>query len=169
MAQRRESTCQFRRHRFDPRVRKIPWRRKWQPTPVFLLGKSHGQRSLAGYRPWGPKTVRHDLATKEQQGTLSIQNEVQGPEYSISLTWGPVEMQTLRLQPDWLHQELQFNELSRWPVCVGNFETHCLHLMAVESGWKELRTEPDLHSTRKEERGKDLPANKPEVLGTNAT
>ena len=36
-------------------VRKIPWRRKWQPTAVFLPGKSHGQRSLAGYRPWGCK------------------------------------------------------------------------------------------------------------------
>ena len=34
-------------------VRKIPWRREWQPTPVFLLGKFHGQRSLAGYSPWG--------------------------------------------------------------------------------------------------------------------
>ena len=36
-------------------VRKIPWRGKWQPTPVFLLGKSHGQRSLVGYSPWGLK------------------------------------------------------------------------------------------------------------------
>ena len=36
-------------------VLEIPWRRKWQPTPVFLLGKSHGQRSLAGYSPWGRK------------------------------------------------------------------------------------------------------------------
>ena len=34
-------------------MRKIPWRGKWQPTPVFLPGKSHGQRSLAGYSPWG--------------------------------------------------------------------------------------------------------------------
>ena len=34
---------------------KIPWRRKWQPTPVFLHGESHGQRSLAGYSPWGGK------------------------------------------------------------------------------------------------------------------
>ena len=39
--------------RFDSWVRKIPWRTKWQPTPVFLLGESHGQRSLAGYSPWG--------------------------------------------------------------------------------------------------------------------
>ena len=34
---------------------KISWRRKWQPTPVFLPGKSHGQKSLAGYSPWGHK------------------------------------------------------------------------------------------------------------------
>ena len=40
-----------KRHRFDPWVRKTPWRRKWQPTPVFLPGESHGQRSLAGYSP----------------------------------------------------------------------------------------------------------------------
>ena len=54
----KEPTCQWRRFRrlgFDSRVRKILWRRKWQPTPVFLPGKSHGQRSLVGYSPWGCK------------------------------------------------------------------------------------------------------------------
>ena len=50
-----EATCQRRRCGFDPWVRKIPWRRKWQPTPAFLPGKFHGQRSLAGYSPWGHK------------------------------------------------------------------------------------------------------------------
>ena len=40
---------------FDPWVRKIPWRRKWQPTPVFLPGESHEWRSLVGYSPWGCK------------------------------------------------------------------------------------------------------------------
>ena len=40
---------------FDSWVRKISWRRKWQPPPVFLPGKSYGQRSLAGYSPWGRK------------------------------------------------------------------------------------------------------------------
>ena len=39
--------CQCRRHGFNPWVQKIPWSRRWQPTPVFLPGKSHGQRSLA--------------------------------------------------------------------------------------------------------------------------
>ena len=43
-----------------------PWRRKWQPTPVLLPRKSHGQRSLVGYSPWGHKRVGHDLATKQQ-------------------------------------------------------------------------------------------------------
>ena len=41
-----------RRRGFDPWVRKNPWRRKWQPTPVCLPGKFYGQRSLAGYSPW---------------------------------------------------------------------------------------------------------------------
>ena len=45
------STCYGRTHRFNPWFGKIPWRRKWQPTPVFLPGKSHGQRNLAGYSP----------------------------------------------------------------------------------------------------------------------
>ena len=38
------------------RFRKIPWRKKWQPTPVFFPGESHGQRTLAGYSPWGCKS-----------------------------------------------------------------------------------------------------------------
>ena len=37
---------------FDPWVGKIPWRRAWQPTPIFLSGESHGQRSLVGCSPW---------------------------------------------------------------------------------------------------------------------
>ena len=58
----KEPACQCRRHkrhRFDPWVRKIPWRRKWQPTPVFLAGKSHEHRSLAGNSLWGCKVGHH--------------------------------------------------------------------------------------------------------------
>ena len=43
---------QCRKSGFDPWVRKTPWRRKWQPTPVFLPGEFHAQRSLVGYSPW---------------------------------------------------------------------------------------------------------------------
>ena len=50
----KQSVCRrHKRHRLHPWVRKKPWRRKWQPTPVFLPGKSHGQRSLVGYSPQG--------------------------------------------------------------------------------------------------------------------
>ena len=54
----KESVCQcrrFKRYGFNPWVRKIPQRRKWQPNPVFLPREFHGQRSLVGYRPWGCK------------------------------------------------------------------------------------------------------------------
>ena len=43
------------RRGFNPWVGKVPWRRAWQPTPVFLPGVSHGLRSLVGYSPWGRK------------------------------------------------------------------------------------------------------------------
>ena len=56
--ERKKTTCSCRRHRrcgFVHWVKDIPWRRKWQPTPVFLPEKSHGQRTLVSYRPWGCK------------------------------------------------------------------------------------------------------------------
>ena len=58
----------FRRLGFDPWVGKIHWRRKWQPTPVFLRGESHGQRSLAGYSPWGHK--ESDMTEVTQHANL---------------------------------------------------------------------------------------------------
>ena len=61
----KESTCQCRRCKrlgFDTWVGKIPWGRKWQSTPVFSPGKSHGQRSPVGYSSWGHK----ELDTTEQ-------------------------------------------------------------------------------------------------------
>ena len=56
----KESPCHCRRGRFNPWVNKIPWGRPWQPTPVFLPGKSHGQRCEAGHSPWGRKGVGHN-------------------------------------------------------------------------------------------------------------
>ena len=56
------------RHRFDLYVRKISSRRAWQPTPVFLPGELHGERSLAGYSPWGCK----DSDMTERAYTMSL-------------------------------------------------------------------------------------------------
>ena len=47
--------AEVRRPGFNPWVRKTPWKREWLLMPVFLPGQSHGQRSLAGYSPWGHK------------------------------------------------------------------------------------------------------------------
>ena len=63
----KESTCQCRKHGSNPWVVKIPWRRKWQPTPLFLPGKPHGQRRLAGYSPCASKRMGHNLEIKQQQ------------------------------------------------------------------------------------------------------
>ena len=63
----KEPACQCSRYKrcgFDPWVRKIPWRRTWQPTPVFLPGESHGQRSLRGYSSQGGKEWDMNEATQ---------------------------------------------------------------------------------------------------------
>ena len=51
---------------FNPLVKKIPWRRKWEPTPVFLPEKFHGQRSLASYGPWGHEESDTTEATEHE-------------------------------------------------------------------------------------------------------
>ena len=57
LAQMVRSCLQCRRCGFDSWVGKIPWRREWQPSAIFLSGKFHGQRSLAGYSPWDCKEL----------------------------------------------------------------------------------------------------------------
>ena len=78
-----ESACQCRRHkqcRLDPWIGEDPlWesgRRKWQPTPVFLSGRFHGQRSLAGYSPWDCKKsdmTEHDTTKTHCHGSRADQ------------------------------------------------------------------------------------------------
>ena len=71
----KESACQYRRCRFDPcgfDVGKIPWRKKWQLTPVFLPWRSYGQKSLVGYSPWGWKRIENDLAIKTQNKKIQV-------------------------------------------------------------------------------------------------
>ena len=66
---------------FNPWIRKIPWRRKWQSILIFLPGKSRGQRSLAGYSPWGHNGVRQDLATKV------LQIQLHNKSFHFSKAW----------------------------------------------------------------------------------
>ena len=69
---------------FNCQNKKISWRRKWQPTPVFLPGKSYGQRSLAGYSPWGNKRLRHNLVSKQKQ-QLWIHGILTAPQTGFAL------------------------------------------------------------------------------------
>ena len=76
-----ESTCQCRRSGFNPWVGKIPWRREWQPTPVFLPGEFHGLRRLAGYSPWA-----HKESDTTERVTLALTFLIhQAPHLLISL------------------------------------------------------------------------------------
>ena len=77
----KESAWQCRRHGFDLWVRKSPWRRKWQPTSEFLPGKSHGLKSMKSqgsrvdYSPWGHKRIGHNLAAKQEQQRILLNNK----------------------------------------------------------------------------------------------
>ena len=64
------NSLQCRKLGLDLWVRKILWRRAWQPTPVFLPGKSHGQGKLVGCSPYSRKRVRQDFATKQQHSSV---------------------------------------------------------------------------------------------------
>ena len=70
----KEPACQCRRHKrcgFDPWIGKIPCRRAWQLIPLFLPGESHGQRSLAGYSPWGCR-VWHDWRLQKSESLVEF-------------------------------------------------------------------------------------------------
>ena len=84
----KEPTCQCRRRKrcgFIPWVGNSPWRRAWPPTPVLLPGESHGQRSLAGYSPWGRKesVMIKWLSMHVGAKTRKLQLKVQGPGTSM--------------------------------------------------------------------------------------
>ena len=117
----KESACQCRRCRrcgFDPFVGKIPGRRKWQPTPVFLPGKSRGQRSLAGYSP----EVAKESDVPEHTRTVGFS--------TFSLSWDCYHHQSLELFdfPSWKSVLInQWLTILPPPLVPGNhFSTFCL-------------------------------------------
>ena len=125
----------YKRHRFNPWVGKISWRRNWQPTLVFLPGKFHGQRSLASYSPQGRK-VRHDwVCMHHHRNQVRVcflllwqsNHDVQTLPWTISLT-SPASGRW----PGSHHVSL----LTRDPVSVSwgpKFSTETC------SGWKKLK------------------------------
>ena len=84
MAQTVKNLPAIRRPRFNQWVGKILWRREWQPTPVFLPGKPHGQRSLVGYSPWGPKELDRTVSNTH---THTHRNFPGGPVVKNLTAW----------------------------------------------------------------------------------
>ena len=83
----KEPTCQCRRRGFNPWVGKLPWRRKWQPTPGFLLGKSQGQRSLAGCSPMGSQSLNNNKAGRIPKGGKHSKTFPSAPCLLLRLTF----------------------------------------------------------------------------------
>ena len=145
--------------RFDPWIGKIPWRRKWQPTPVLLPGESHGWRSLVGYSSWGHKESDtteqfYSLTHSPTQSESWWRTEEPGMLYS---PWGRKESHTTY----WLNsknssipylpslQQWQHKSQALWRAFLnpnartGTYDFHILHEVALTG--KSTRIFPFSH------------------------
>ena len=93
VAQRKRIRLPKQEMQFNPWVGKIPWRGKWHPTPVFLLEKSHGQRSLAGYSLPSHK----ESGTTEHTSPLLIWSHTGCPSYIVSILLHRKQAQAVRI------------------------------------------------------------------------
>ena len=91
--------------RFSPWVGKIPWRRAWQPTLVFLPGKSHGQRSPLGYSPWGHKESEMTEATEH-----STQKNTYTKNKITEASPIPIQLPFCTNSVEWADSLCQFSE-----------------------------------------------------------
>ena len=121
-------TCQCRRCRFHL------WRRKWQSTPVLLPGKSHGQKSLAGYSPWDRKRVKHDLATKQQHCPSPCQGH---HNLLLPLTSARMPSYFPQLRTAGSPPKFHFKESFVFTVCTGSRSRKC-QIPVSEIGQKNV-------------------------------
>ena len=129
----KESTCQCRRPKVDAWVGKIPWRRKWQPTPVFLPGESHGQSSLVGYSSW---------CHKESDTTELLNNN----NHSLMLIWVPPLLYKGILQTP---SQSSGSQAILCPHCILKYHIHwpnsILDLSRAVQLWRCLRSSANIN------------------------
>ena len=112
------------RLRFNPSIGKILWSRKRQPTPIFLTGKSHGQKSLTGYSPRGCKWVEHDLATKKQLH----QKYLLSHHYVSGILLGSLPSWNFHSRTDSMY--INSNQSVKIIKCLGNYDREYRGLQA---------------------------------------
>ena len=126
VAHGKESSCQcwrWKRRRFDP------WNRKWQPTPVCLPGKSHKQRSLAGYSPWGRKGTEWAPGV----GVISVFSPLQeGFDLQVASAF------TDNYPPDHITSSLAINERPNFSIWTK--KTNCLCIFNFKDLWPSFLT-----------------------------
>ena len=130
-------TCQCRRLESNPWVGKIPWRRKWQPIPIFLPGKSHGQRSLAGYSLWGHKELdmTKRLALTFQSFFMNSHHRRRGLTTSLFKVCWDTETRTNESQAVWAKGSLVgVSESTREPALNGLRQAACTELSQPQGG-----------------------------------
>ena len=145
----KESACQCRRcsrNGFDPWVRKIPWRRKWQPTPVFLPGESHGQWSLPGCHPWGLT----ELHATEQSHVAAVKmcHSDQLGEGASAVLWAylhavPRPCFSRSAPSRWLTKTevlMQVHSWETWDSCLGWFGLEDTPLAWLNFCWTTLQS-----------------------------
>ena len=116
-------------------VGKIPWRRKWQPMPVFLPEESHGLRSLVGYNPQGCK----ELDTTEGLHFTSLHTRIQNKKVEEELRWQrnrigiPLSPPQLHWKNIWMLSKLHKTTSERWQRTSGNQKSSPLSLKGVEN------------------------------------
>ena len=120
---------------------KIPWRRKWQPTPVFLPRGSHWQRSLAGYSPWVTR-VKHDLVTKPLPTKDNMAGEFQFSSvqslscvWLFATPWTAARQASLSITNSWSLLKLKYIEL----VMPSNHLILCHPLLLQPSIFPSIR------------------------------
>ena len=128
---------------FDPWVRKIPWRRAWQPTPVFLPGKSYGQRNWVGYGPWGHKESDMTEVTSQAHSQIWV-NTVKYPLKSLfDFTWVYGNMVSRWRSGETTPKELLLhNKPIGKRVCAGK-DAHGVEVATVpdcEDAWRKQRS-----------------------------
>ena len=118
---------QCRRPRFDPWVQKIPWRRAWLPTPVFLSGGSHGQRSLVGY---SPQTCKESDMTEvtEHARTHAHIFFIPSISFSLSVSFMKGKQNLHRICLQLMLHVVGRCILSSWPI-PSSQSAKCTHMM----------------------------------------